>query len=320
MPTQDYNSGSSVPFLNRMMEGFRSLWDDVPPEPSTPERYQSPRNTSGYPAEFVPPAPVQETVVPEGTWGQPSIVAPQPPADVSKQVEKFKGKKAAGGDKPSGDVGVPTVDVETEDKGIKNLEKLVKDFEAKKAGLDYSPLASLVDTWTGSQFARGYEPPMSQEERDDKVLQMKSNLAEEKANLAYKREYMNQQSELAKFRERKALARERRDREHDFAIEGLKQTGRDAKAEEAKVQKDLSNKSRFLKDNRNAIKRIAKARYPTEDENDRSYEIYAGPINDEVYEFGKHLEENMGVKKGTGYTTSLKYFLSNPNGPSGKKR
>lgn len=207
-----------------------------------------------------------------------------------------------------------------DDQAMKDLGRLIDKYESgKDKKLDLSPLLALTDSWTGSNLLRAYDAPMGDEEREKTVLGLKAKFAEQKENLAYKREYMQSQKDLQK--EAATARQEDKNADRALRLQLANMTGQRqaAKAESTAANKDMSNKSTYLKQNKNAVSAIARKRYGTGDPDDKSHMLRVGPINDEIYDFGKQLENDGLAKKGMGYNTALEFYLSNASGPDGAK-
>lgn len=207
-----------------------------------------------------------------------------------------------------------------DDQALKDLSKLIDKYEeGKDKKLDLSPILALTDSWTGSQLLRAYDAPMGDEEREKTVLGLRAKFAEQKENLDYKREYMQSQKDA------QALAAktrsEEKDADRDLRMQLAKLSGQrqEAKAEVSAANKDISNKSKFLKENKSAVSAIAKKRFGSGDPEDKSHMLRVGPINDEIYDFGKHLEAEGQAKPGMGYNMALEFYLQNASGPDGAK-
>lgn len=206
-----------------------------------------------------------------------------------------------------------------DNEGIKELKSMIDKFENGDKKVDLTPIAALVDTWTGSRLAASYDAPLGDDEREKIVLNLKGKLAETKDNLAYKREYLQSQKEAAELRQKFMEQKQKEDRDLKVELANIRGGQQEAGREASAVSKDGTTKSRYLKENKAAVKAIAKKRYGSGDPEDKSYELRVGPINDEIYEFGKHLEEEGQVTKGNGYGTALEFYLANASGPDGAK-
>lgn len=68
--------------------------------------------------------------------------------------------------------------------GIDKTQALVDKAQGHKAELDLSPLASLVDSWTGSNFRQGYKVPKSKEDLDKEAIGLQEILQKQKQGLS----------------------------------------------------------------------------------------------------------------------------------------
>ncbi len=205
-----------------------------------------------------------------------------------------------------------------DDDGMKELKGLIKRYEDKKSNkMDLSPLIALTDAWTGSQLLQGYDKPMGDEEREKTVMALKGKLYAQEADIKYKRDYMASQNRAEELRQkfREEEAEKNRDIKVQLAnIRGSQQSAGRAASSEGK---ESTQKSRYFTQSKKALAAIAKKKYPGAGPDDRSHELRMGPINDEIFEFGKHLESEGQAKPGMGYNTALEFYLANASGPDG---
>lgn len=207
-----------------------------------------------------------------------------------------------------------------DDAALKDLKGLIDKYEKGKKGLDWSPVIALVDTWTGSNLLPAYDKPLSDEEREKIVLTLRGKLAEQEGDLAYKREYMAEQRRQAKDRMDAQASEKERDRELRLQIANIGANASAARAETAEENRHLSRKSKYLKENKNALDAIARARYGVKDEKDKSYQLHVGSVNEDIYDTGRELEQMGAAEKGQGYSMALEFYLANPSGPDGAPR
>ncbi len=201
---------------------------------------------------------------------------------------------------------------------FKELKGLIDKYENGDKKINLAPLIAWVDSTTGSRLSAGYDTPLSDEEREQITLELRGKLAQQEEALEYKREYLASQKEAAELRQQfaKEKADDDRDLKRELAhIRGAQQT---AGGEDKDAQRHFSNKAKLFTQNKTAIKAVAKKRFGNPNNpDDKSYELRAGPLNDEIYEFGQYLEREEGVKKGQGYGAALEYYLNPENGGAG---
>lgn len=69
-------------------------------------------------------------------------------------------------------------------KGIDASEEALAAYANSPTETDMRPLLSLVDSWTGSNFAKGIKPPTTPEEKQARVAQLQDLIAKRKGDLA----------------------------------------------------------------------------------------------------------------------------------------
>lgn len=73
------------------------------------------------------------------------------------------------------------------------LKGMIEKYQNKKTNVDLAPLLALTDSWTGSQLTRSYDRPLTEEDKQDNVLRMRSRLAEQEAARAAELARLSQQ-------------------------------------------------------------------------------------------------------------------------------
>jgi len=207
-----------------------------------------------------------------------------------------------------------------DDGGLKELKGLIDRYEGKKGSkLDLSPMIALTDSWTGSKLLGSYDAPMGDEEREKVVLGLKSKLFQQEADIKYKREYASSQVKAEELRQK--FREEEGAKNRDIKVELAKIRGNQAAAARSggSDRRESSEKRNYFNQSKKALTAIAKKRFPGAGPEDRSHELRMGPINDEVFDFGKHLEAEGQAKPGMGYNTALEFYLQNASGPDGSQ-
>ncbi len=208
----------------------------------------------------------------------------------------------------------------SDDQGMKELGRLIEQYESgKNKKLDLSPILALTDAWTGSNLVAAYDRPMNDEEREKIVIGLRSKFQEHKDNLAYKKDYMVAQSEAEKSRQRIKAVEQKEARDLKLKLANINAGGRAAKAENNEQGKLDRERSKYLRENKKALLGITAKRYGSGNPEDKSHELRMGPLNDEIYEAGKHLEAEGQAKPGMGYNVALEWYLANSSGPDGAK-
>lgn len=78
--------------------------------------------------------------------------------------------------------------------GISSLEQNILDLKRQERQYDLSPLAGLVDTWTGSELGKYYKRPETAQERNARVLDLEMKLQNARQGLSKEqRELMGEQ-------------------------------------------------------------------------------------------------------------------------------
>lgn len=98
--------------------------------------------------------------------------------------------------------------------GIEDMQAQLEAYQNQNPQIDLSPLAGLVDSWTGSNIARAYNRPMTKEEKDKNVAIMQDALRKSRGAIAdnelellraalgnqYKMKELTQNDELARIK------------------------------------------------------------------------------------------------------------------------
>lgn len=74
--------------------------------------------------------------------------------------------------------------IDEQRQGLQDNEASTKEFQDRGVGTNMAPLASLIDNWTGSNFASSYKQPMSEEERALKLMELKRQLQDQRKGLS----------------------------------------------------------------------------------------------------------------------------------------
>lgn len=293
------------------------------PEPG--EAVSTPRGgwSAKYdPKRVGPPGPNEMTSQEVAALAEPvKEVADDPDEQAARNVAGIGGSARSKAD-PAKEAAKPVADAFKEEaKGLKDIKTLIDKYDQKKRDVDFGPLAALTDAWTGSKFANSYQRPLNDEEHDRVVLGFKEKLALAEGQLEYKREMMKQLSEQEKAR----LSQRDQDRDLKEML-GLGKiargaAGSDEKAQAKQEKTDGTALSKHFRENKKALMNIAQGRYGKKmetgqvDPADQSWQTQVGPVNAEIFDFGKHLEESGRSKKGRGYYDALQFYLVHPGGP-----
>ena len=189
-----------------------------------------------------------------------------------------------------------------EDKSIKTLKDKLAEYEKKKSKVDLSPMLALTDSLTGSQLSRYYDRPMTEEERDQVVFQLKQAVEAKEADVDYKKARL--QSYKAERIARAAEKKEERDLRLKIAKLNIEGKEKSAQRQETRLKKFLANQPGTRKTLDTLAAEVTRGR-----KGEENYEIYAPLIHDRLYEVGKYWEEEGKVPEGTGYTYATKQIL-----------
>jgi hypothetical protein len=204
----------------------------------------------------------------------------------------------------------------SENSELKALREALQKYSEQEGKLDLTPLLALTDSWTGSRMAQSYDRPMNDEEREQLVMGLRSKIAQHEDDIVYKRDYMKHQAALERYR----LQEKAEENEKNRELRRLALGGRDGRDSDRHGQRDIRDRSRYMRENKKALLFIAKAQNPGGGEDDKSHEITIGPLNDEIFEAGRELEEQGGVPYGRGYSMALEEFIAYANELNSRKK
>jgi hypothetical protein len=233
---------------------------------------------------------------------------------------KGRGKAAVGASKNESPAGGGGDSETVENQELKALRDALAKYSGKEGQLDLTPLLALTDSWTGSRMAQAYDKPMTEEERDQLVMGLRSKIAQHEDDIAYKRDYLKHQTALERMRLQEKAEENEKNRELRRDLTAIMSGGRSGKEQQRLKERDIRERSKYMRENRKALAYVAKALHPGAGEDDRSYETRIGPLNDEVYETARELEEVEGVPEGQGYGKALELYLAFANEKMTKKK
>lgn len=259
-----------------------------------------------------PPAPRQFGA--SGSWGDPEPVQGAGGAQPVKGPALPNGAGGAGvaakkaEELPAGTVADPTALVD-DDKELGDLKKMIDGFESKKK-FDLSPALALVDSWTGSNLQKGYDRPLSDEERERIVIGLRETAMTKEADMKYKKAYLASMAKQDQTRkDLKAM-----DNATDLQKANIMAASRTKAPDPGKVQ------DRLMRNNKGLATYVAQQRFGNKaNPKDKSFKELTGVIHQEALEIAENAVENNDAPDiETGYQMAMQAMVQESQ--SGRQR